>query len=177
MRHTRRAFLGATAVAAILGLSGCPASTKATSPATSSGAPPPDPLAAVLAAQAALRNQYDAAFIAVPALVAEIRLGATLAALRDEVDQHVTATAAAMAVAAPASSGAAPSTTSSAGSPTASAPPVVPPDAASLLAALLAAESALGAALVALVPTVSVERAPLVGSMSASTACHVVVLT
>lgn len=176
MRHTRRAFLGATAIVATLGLSGCPASTRATPPATTSSAPP-DPLAPVLAAQVALRSQYDAAFIAVPALVAEVRLGATLATLRDEVDRHVTATAAAMAVVPPASSGADPSTTSSGASPTTSAAPVAPPDAASLLAALLAAESALGAALVALVPTVAVERAPLVGSMSASTACHVVVLT
>lgn len=175
MRHSRRAFLGAAAVAATLALSGCPAAKKAGPPVTSS-APPPDPLAPVLAAQVALRNQYDEAFAAVPALAAEARLGTTLATLRNEVDQHVTATAGAMAVAVPTSSRPA-TPTPSAGASATSTPPVVPPDTATLLAALLAAEGARAATLAALVPAVAVERAPLVGSMAASAACHVVVLT
>lgn len=122
----------------------------------------PDPLAAVLASHAALRDKYAAALTATPTLIP------LLTPLHKESIEHVNAIAAAMAQKPPATS-----PSSGASVP---AVPAAPTDPASILAELRALEAAAQQQTTALTTTIAADRAPLIGSIAASHACHLAVL-
>ena len=122
----------------------------------------PDPLEAVLTSHVALRDKYAAALAAAPTL------SPALTPLHEESVEHVAALAAAMAQKPPAanpSSGA----QGSAGS-------TAPPDPASILVELRTLETAAQQETTALAISIAADRAPLLGSIAASHACHLVVL-
>lgn len=146
---SRRQLLAGTAVLGVA-LAGC---TGAPVPAPQ---PPRDPLEDLLDEHVALRDQYDSA---IPIAAGDTRL----AGLRANVDEHVAALAAALAMTPPSGSAA----SSASRSDSSSAPPA-PPDPATLVASLAQAEGALHAHCRELAIAQRAERAPLLASLTAS---------
>lgn len=122
----------------------------------------PDPLEAVLTSHTTLRDKYAAALAAAPTLVP------LLTPLHAESVKHVDALAAAMARKPPAAS-----RSSEPSGPAGSAKPVDP---AGVLVELRALETATQQQTTTLATTIKAQRAPLLGSIAASHACHLVVL-
>ena len=142
---TRRVVLAGSA-ALMAALAGC--STGAPKPAP---APPKDPLENLLDAHVTLRTAYDDAIVAVPT-------DARLPALRGNVEQQISALAAALAIAPP----------STPPAPSSSAPSAPATDAAALVTGLAQSESATSAQCRELAISQKAERAPLLASLAAS---------
>ncbi|QHC01880.1 hypothetical protein EK0264_17395 [Epidermidibacterium keratini] len=161
---SRRAVLAAACAVPLLGVAACTAAPRPPEPT------PVDPLADVLDRHAALREQYDVAITALP------QTAPRLQPLRDNINEHIAALAAAQGVAPPSSSAPA-STSGASGSSAAASPTAAPPaDEPTALAALAAAETDLGSVVSALVSSEPTERAPLLGSITAAHACHAAAL-
>lgn len=143
---SRRQLLAGTVVlgAALAGCTGAPV------PAPE---PPRDPLEDLLDEHVTLRDQYDAAL----AVTAD---DARLLGMRANVDEHVAALAAALAMAPPATSA-----SGSASSGTASEPP---PDPAAQRTGIVELEKALSLRCRELAISQPAERAPLLASLTAS---------
>ncbi|WP_158716479.1 hypothetical protein [Blastococcus sp. Marseille-P5729] len=145
---SRRRLLAGGAVlgAALAGCTGAPAPPPE---------PPRDPLEDLLDEHVALRDQYDAAIAAAPD-------DSRLAGMRANVDEHVAALAAALAMTPPEGAPQASASGSAAASPAPSADP------ATLVPALAQAELALHAHCRELAIAQRAERAPLLASLTAS---------
>lgn len=166
---SRRRLLGA-AVAVVAGAVAVPvlaACGGADGPATALATPPPDTVGTVLDRHRALRAAYTAT------ATEYADLDPLVTPLRDELDEHITALEKAFA------REDASDASGSAGSSGASAAPTppVPPDPAAARTALQQAAQAAIPDLTALAGAVDAERAPLVGSVAASCACHVELLS
>jgi len=157
---SRRSFLFAAAGIGALALTSCTAAPSGTATAPTKT----DPLEAVLQSHVALRDAYAAALTAAPSL------GTLLTPLHQESVEHVTALAAAMAQQPPHASSPSSGTASSG----AGAPPAVDP--AGVLTELRTLESSAQKQTTGLAITVTSSRAPLLGSIAASHACHLIVL-
>ena len=162
---SRRTFFAVVAVSCGFFASGCTGP-----PATSaSKRTKTDPLEAVLKSHAILRDKYAEAIVFTPTLATR------LAPLLKEANEHVAALAAALAKKPPAAT-----SKSSRGGKSSGADPLTvspPPDGATLMTSLRQLDSAAQQATTMLATTIEKQRAPLVGSIAASHACHVVMLT
>lgn len=172
-------------------LSACTGSPDATVP-TPTAPGPPDPLLAVLAERVRLVAQYDAAGRQQPDLLPR------LLALRDQTEEQVVALRRALALPEPTPAATANSATTNsatpdsagtgAADPTGSAgtgdpvdpsgtsDPETPVEPPVTLESLRMAVRASGVAAAAVCETVSVERAPLMGSLAAAASCHELLL-
>lgn len=159
---SRRTFLLAAAAACAMVVTGCTGQPVATDETTKK----PTPLEVVLTSHVALRDKYAAALRAAPPL------SPVLTPLHQESVEHVNALAAAMAQKPPTASHSA----SHSAVTSRSAAPSAPADPASILVELRTLEAAAQQQTATLATTVSASRAPLLGSIAASHACHLVVL-
>lgn len=149
---SRRRLLALTGAGGLaVALAGCTSG----GPTTALATPPPDQLGGVLERHRALRAAYEAAIAGLPDLSGQLE------PLRVETDAHVSALEQALA------------------RPKADAttPAAAPGGAGEALAALAQAEQAAADELIALVPAAAARRAPLLGSIAASCACHVELLS
>lgn len=175
---SRRRLLAAATLTAGGAVTGCTGGDSARTPTPS---PPPeslDPLEPILTGALALVAAYDRAAEFFP------ELATRLAPLREQSAEHVLALQLALAVPTMTPPSPAVSTGTSAGSGTGlptghpgtsptSAPGASPPvDPAAALAGLRARLGAIRSATGQLCLTTTAERAPLIGSLTAATACH-----
>lgn len=164
---SRRQLLVAVGTLGAGALASCTGSPRPARPTRSAPPTAPDPLLAVLAERQAWVLRYDAVGVAHPALLG--RLQPLRAQTVEQVEALQLALALPTATTSPSTTSSSATADSTSGAPTA---PVVPADPGAALAELRASVRAGAADAAALCLTVTVERAPLVGSLAAAGSCH-----
>ncbi|MBA3252171.1 MAG: hypothetical protein H0T66_18140 [Geodermatophilaceae bacterium] len=165
---TRRRFLGCGGV---LLVGACTGGTGPAAPTSSAPPPPPDPLLALLEEREGLLAAYEATGTAHPDLIGRVQ------PLQSQTAEHVTALRLALALPTATSTSSAGSSSTPASKGGSTSGPAVPADPAAALAELRSAVQASGSAAESVCVSTTAERAPLVGSLAAASACHALMLS